>query len=97
MNPDTIPLRALDVVAIGDDPWTTAAPVVVIGGSAADRAEVAGEAAARLGVDIPRLLARREAGSAAGDVTVVDLDLDDRESLVWLGLGDRSPADTRRA
>jgi leucyl aminopeptidase len=97
MNTDTLPLRSLDLVDASDDPWTRPAPVVVIGGSAMNRDAVAAEAAARLGVDVARLLARRKAGSAAGDVTPVDLDLDDRETLVWLGLGDGSPTEARLA
>lgn len=97
MNPDTLPLRTLDSVALDDETWTRQAPVIVIGGSAVDRDRIATQAADRLGVDVVRLLARREAGSVAGDVTVVDLDLNDREALVWLGLGEGSLAEVRRA
>lgn len=99
-----MPPAAFDVqVSVPVDagsPWDIPAGVIVVGGRSdqpAERDRIATELSADLGVNVGRLLSRRDAGSAAGSVTTVDLDLADRQSLVWLGLGDGGPEALRQA
>ncbi len=99
-----MPSQPLDVQVVtlleGEDPYGLEADVLLLGGTSGDpgyRDRVAAELSVALGVDAARLLARREASSEAGAFTSVDLDLPDRQALVWLGLGNGSPADLRSA
>ncbi|NQU36545.1 MAG: hypothetical protein HQ526_02985 [Actinobacteria bacterium] len=52
---------------------------------------------ADLGIDLARRLRRADASGKAGEVVTIDLEDDTTETLIVLGLGDRSPAACRTA
>ncbi len=53
--------------------------------------------AAELGVDVDRRLERRSVRGRAGETLAADLDVDDVEQLLLVGVGHRTPADLRGA
>lgn len=60
-------------------------------------ADLGGRITADLGIDVARRLRRADATGKPGEVIVIDLEDDTTETLLVLGLGDRSPAACRTA